>query len=73
MGPLTAFTEEPMEIMKEAAANIQESKDLRLQSKLLIKESWENIKQINKAVNDAFVKKIEETLALGVSFLFFLC
>ncbi len=68
LGPLTAFTEEPIEIIKEAAANIAESKELRLQSKTLMRDSWENIKQINKSVNDAFTKKIEETLALSVSF-----
>ncbi len=68
LGPLAAFTEEPIEIIKEATANIAESKELRIQSKTLIRDSWENIKQINKSVNEAFTKKIEETLALSVSY-----
>lgn len=65
MGPLTAFTEEPIKAMAEANLIIAESKDLRNQSRLLIKDSLENIKQINKSVNEVFIKKIEETLALG--------
>ena len=66
LGPLNAFTEEPVNVIKEAGVLINDCKELRNQSRVLVKESLENIRQINKSVNEAFIKKIEDTLALSV-------
>ncbi len=73
LGPLTAFTEEPVNVIKEAGVLINDCKELRNQSRVLVKESLENIRQINKSVNEAFIKKIEETLALSVIWIHKMC
>lgn len=66
IGPLSAFTAEAVDIIREAEHKIYEGKDLRAKSKILMKESIENAKQMSQLVNDAFLKKIEDTLLLSV-------
>lgn len=68
IGPLSAFTGESVNILNESQTRIDEGRDLRLKARLLIKECVDNSKNIGSVVNDAFVKKIEETLLLSVRF-----
>lgn len=63
---MSAFTAESIEILRESQQKIDEGKDLRMKSRLLMKECIENAKNIGQIVNDSFVKKIEETLTLSV-------
>lgn len=67
IGPLSAFTAECIDVMRAAQENIDIGRNLRFNSKQLIKECMENSKMYGNCINDAFVKKIEETLALSVS------
>lgn len=66
VGPLSAFTAESVDILREADRQILEGKDLRDKSKYLMKESIENAKNMNRIVNDAFLRKLEDTLLLSV-------
>jgi hypothetical protein len=66
-GPLTAFTEESVEIIKEATEMIQFSKELRYNSNIKMKECIENAKNIGDMVNKVFTKKIQDCLALNVT------
>lgn len=66
IGPLSAFTAESVDIIREADLKIQEGRDFRLKSKLLIKDSIESSKQTALIVNDQFLRKIEDTLLLSV-------
>jgi hypothetical protein len=67
IGPLNAFTLESVEILKESQFRIEEGKDLRAKSKILMKECIENAKNSGQLVNEAFLKRIEDTLILSVS------
>lgn len=69
IGPLNAFTLESVEILKEAQQRIEEGKDLRARSKLLMRDCIENAKNMGQLVNDSFFKKIEETLYQSVNIL----
>ena len=71
VGPLNAFTPEIVEIIKEAAKRIEEAKNLRTRSRALMKECFEKINNANKTVDLAFVKKLEENLALSVRNFYF--
>ena len=66
VGPLSAFTPEIIEIIKEAGKRIDESKILRSKSRALMKECFEKITNANKTVDTAFIKKLEENLLLSV-------
>ena len=66
VGPLSAFTPEIIEIIKEAGKRIDESKTLRSKSRALMKECFEKITNANKTVDTAFMKKLEENLLLSV-------
>ena len=66
IGPLSCFTPEIVEIMKEAARRIAESKELRNRSKNAMKDSFETIKSNNKTIDEAFLRKIEETMMMSV-------
>ena len=66
VGPLNAFTPEIVETIKEANKRIDEAKNLRTKSKSLMKECFERIANTNKTTDLAFIKKLEENLALTV-------
>ncbi|CAF0819765.1 unnamed protein product [Brachionus calyciflorus] len=65
IGPLSAFTNESVDIIREADAQIQEGRDLRGRSRVLMRDSIESAKQCNLIVNDQFLRKIEDTLLLS--------
>ena len=71
VGPLSAFTPEIVDIIKEAGKRIDESKNLRSKSRALMKECFEKITNANKTVDSAFIKKLEENLLLSVRGTFF--
>ncbi len=71
VGPLSAFTPEIVDIIKEAGKRIDESKNLRSKSRALMKECFEKITNANKTVDSAFIKKLEENLLLSVRETFF--
>lgn len=68
IGPLSAFTAESVEILRESQAKIDEGRELRGKARVLMKECLDNAKSIGQVVNESFVKKIEETLMLSVCF-----
>ena len=67
VGPLSAFTEESLEIMRMAAREIDESKDLRIRSLVLMRDSIEMAKKNSKFVDETFARKISEQLNLTVN------
>jgi hypothetical protein len=71
VGPLSAFTPEIVDIIKEAGKRIDESKNLRSKSRALMKECFEKITNANKTVDTAFIRKLEENLLLSVRGTFF--
>lgn len=72
IGPLSAFTTESVDIIREADLQILEGRNLRARSKILMKESIDSAKQVNSIVNDQFLRKIEDTLLLSVIIFFLL-
>ena len=66
MGPLSAFTEESIDIMKIASKEIDDSKDLRVRSLILMRDSIEFAKKNSRFVDEQFTRKISEQLNLTV-------
>ena len=66
IGPLGAFTAESLDVLRIAQETIDAGRELRLNSKSLIKESIENSKMHGGVINETLQRKIEETLALSV-------
>lgn len=63
---LKAFTNDCVEIMNTAREQIGMGQELRVKSLQLMKECFENAKSMGASVDEAFVKKINDTLALNV-------
>lgn len=70
VGPLNSFTAESVEIVKIANQQIEESKDLRMRSNILMKDCFDFSKKNTKSVDDVFAKKLYDTLGLAVNILF---
>ncbi len=66
IGPLSAFTEESIDILNIANENIDYGKQLRQNSHALIRDAIENAKLYSGCIDDTFKRKIEEALALSV-------
>lgn len=58
--------------MNTAKEQIAVSQELRTKSLLLMKECFDNAKSIANNVDEAFVKKLADTLLLNVLLFFFL-
>lgn len=64
---LFTLTNDSIEIMNTAREQIAVGQDLRNKSLCLMKECFDNAKSINNNVDEAFVRKIAETLGLNVN------
>ena len=67
VGPLNSFTAESVEIVKLSNQQIEESKSLRIQSNIIMKDCFDLSKKNAKAVDEVFAKKIADTLGLTVN------
>ena len=67
VGPLNSFTAESVEIVKLSNQQIEESKSLRMQSNIIMKDCFDLSKKNAKAVDEVFAKKIADTLGLTVN------
>jgi hypothetical protein len=66
VGPLKAFTEEPLKMMSLSAEIINESRELRFKCKKIMHECLESAKKHSKLVDEMFIKRIYDTLELNV-------
>jgi len=73
VGPLNSFTAESVEIVKLSNQQIEESKSLRVQSNIIMKDCFDLSKKNARAVDEVFAKKIADTLGLAVSKILKMC